>query len=492
MSLNKRPDHLLGWSDEENATLLRLKSQYDNWKDIHKLNLFPSRSPAAVQVQYSRLKNGRPRSTPGQARGRPKRPGASIISTPNIAPIKRSAATDSPRQPLSSPKRSRKSRRLTDSASYQNPSSSEGEDLPWDCNTETADPTPSQSHRPQGWLHRSSHSQDQEPSTPSAPKPANTPDTRSVSTTNEKTANIADASQKNIPLDTRSNPPDRFRATPAAASTSNTPHTTARSQPLGSGAPDTLIAKLKMPNTGPAQALPTSGNNSPVPPEPRRQVSGFTSVNQASQSPSVATPPQGNIPPRDIAHGPSRTPSMPPPHSVPAHDKRTSPVTPALQSQTTAGMPPVPVASATHIEKPPTPPAIAAQPSSTPSQTKAPMPVVQTSQGPIPAPPGSVLPKLSSAEYFNKANEYMSRGIDTIVEDMTAVHRIQIEKLILENKALQASLNEVTVERDSLKNQVAAHVGLVKEVEELREEKKGMEEYIQKIGEMAARFTRKD
>jgi hypothetical protein len=39
MSSDNRPDHLRGWSDEENETLLRLKSQYENWKDIHEVRV---------------------------------------------------------------------------------------------------------------------------------------------------------------------------------------------------------------------------------------------------------------------------------------------------------------------------------------------------------------------------------------------------------------------------------------------------------------------
>ncbi|KAL2829374.1 hypothetical protein BJY01DRAFT_227932 [Aspergillus pseudoustus] len=502
MSSNKRPDHLLGWSDEENATLLRLKSQYDSWRDIHKLNLFPNRSPAAVQVQYSRLKNGRPRHVvAGQARGRAKRPGTTMTSPPNIAPLKRSVVTDSSRQSLGSPKRSRKSRRFTDGVDYQDHSSSEGEDLPWDCNTEAADHTPSQTHRAQGWLERTSSSSvgtDYPPVTPTIIKPGDTSQIKSVPSSHEETTDKPEAPHANLPSGTRLSPPERFRATPAAppaeASTNSTP--AVQPQPTTSDAPDSLIAKLKLPAPGAPQPMPTSGSNSPAPLEPVRRASGFTSVNQASHSPSAAPPPQASAPPWDAVNPPSRTPSMPPPPSVPAQSKGTPPLTLVPQTKTTATTPPIPMASFDHIPQPYTAPTLTAQPTSTLSQASNAASIPQTAQTSIPISPASAPPKLPSTEWFNKANEYMSRGIDTIVEEMTVAQRSQNEKLILENKALQSSLSEVTAERDDLKNKLASraedHDRLVKEVECLKEERKGMEEYVQKIGEMSARFMRKE
>jgi hypothetical protein len=52
----------------------------------------------------------------------------------------------------------------------------------------------------------------------------------------------------------------------------------------------------------------------------------------------------------------------------------------------------------------------------------------------------------------------------------------------LEAKTLRSCLSDAIAERDSLKRQL----------EELREDTKGMEEYIQKISDMASRFTRRD
>jgi predicted RNase H-like nuclease (RuvC/YqgF family) len=97
-------------------------------------------------------------------------------------------------------------------------------------------------------------------------------------------------------------------------------------------------------------------------------------------------------------------------------------------------------------------------------------------------PSGTEALKLPAIELFNRANEFMSRGIDAVVEDMTRDQRTQIENLTLEAKTLRSCLSEAIAERDSLKRQL----------EELREDTKGMEEYIQKISDMASRFTRRD
>ncbi|KAL2859342.1 hypothetical protein BJX68DRAFT_226149 [Aspergillus pseudodeflectus] len=504
MSSGKRPEHLLGWSDEENETLLRLKSQYENWKDIHKLGLFPNRSPAAVQVQYSRLKNGRPRPGVGHVRVRPKpkRP-SSTTSTPNITPLKRSAAaaTDSPKQPLTSPKPSRKSRRIMDGADHQDQDtnsdsdsdSSEGEDLPWDCNSNTVEPTPSQS---QGWFQKPhSHSAGMEhaPATPTTIKPTDTPQTKPTISKPE-TVGKPETPQANSSSNAALHPPDRFRATLA-----------------------NVVATSK------SLAQPTSGNNSPAPPEPIRQGGGFTSVNQASRSPSMAHTPQGSAPPREATRAGSGTPSMPPP-TVPAH-KDTPPSTPAAQTQGATGASPapvpsdhtdkslarptiptekmptssVPILSSTHVEKPsqtstppvPTPsssenpliaPQTTAKPISAPPQTQIAAPTTQTAQVPAQMPSAPEALKLHAVELFNRANEYMSRGIDAVVEEMTRDQRTQIENLTLEAKTLRSCLSEAIAERDSLKRQL----------EELREDNKGMEEYIQKISDMASRFTRRD
>ncbi|KAL3444292.1 hypothetical protein BJX65DRAFT_283711 [Aspergillus insuetus] len=499
MSSGKRPEHLLGWSDEENETLLRLKSQYENWKDIHKLGLFPNRSPAAVQVQYSRLKNGRPRPGVGHVRVRPKpkRPSSttSTPSTPNITPLKRSAAatTDSPKESLSSPKPSRKSRRIMDGADHpdrdsdSDSDSSEGEDLPWDCNTDSAKPTPPQS---QAWFqkpHSSSAATEQAPATPTTIKPVDTPQSK-------PTISKPETPQANSTPNAALHPPERFRATPANA-----------------------VA------TGQSLAQPTSGNNSPAPPERIRQAGGFTSVNQASRSPSMTHTPQGSAPPREAVRAGSGAPSMPPP-SGPAH-KGTSPLTPAAQIQaanvtspapilsdhsdksiarstvTTEKMPTssVPVSSSTHAqqslqtptppvrtsspsENPLTAPPTTAKPISAPPPTEIATPTPQTAQMPAPMPSGAEGLKLPATELFNRANEFMSRGIDAVVEDMTRDQRTQIENLTLEAKTLRSCLSEAIAERDSLKRQL----------EELREDTKGMEEYIQKISDMASRFTRRD
>ncbi|KAL2812254.1 hypothetical protein BJX63DRAFT_248275 [Aspergillus granulosus] len=457
------------------------------------LNLFPNRSPAAVQVQYSRLKNGRPRQMPGQGRGQSRRPGPAV-TTPKFAPVKRSAATDSPRQPLDSPKRSRKSRRLTDGVDSQDPSSSEGESIPWDCDTDSANQTPSQSHHAQGWLQNAAHSgsegPEKLPATPTAVKSADVLEPESVPALNETTGNQSGTPQANLP-NTRLSPPDRFHAmhatVPAGDSTHTTP--TTQPQPTTSSAPDSLISNPKPPNAGAPEPPSTSGNNSPAPSDPIRHTSGFTSVNQTSRSPSTALTPQGSAPARDTAHVPSNIPSMPPPPSVAARNGETPPLTPAPQNQIAAAIPPVPMPASSHTNKQPAALTMAAQPMSTPSQTPTPAPTFRTAQTPTHTPFEPAPPRLSSTEYFNKANEFMSRAIDAIVEEMTGIQRSQIDRLIFDNKTLQSSLSEITAERNSLQSQLAA---LAKEMEELKEDRKGMEEYIQKIGELAARFTRKE
>ncbi|KAL2840023.1 hypothetical protein BJX68DRAFT_247220 [Aspergillus pseudodeflectus] len=214
---------------------------------------------------------------------------------------------------------------------------------------------------------------------------------------------------------------------------------------------------------------------------------------------------------------------MPPP-SVPAH-RGTPPSTPAAQTQAATGTSPAPVPS-NHTEKslprptiatdkmptssvpvsssndaekslqasnPPVPisspsenpliaPHTTAKPISAPSQTQIAAPTAQRAQVPAPMPPAPEALRLPAVELFNRANEYMSRGIDAVVEDMTRDQRTQIENLTLEATTLRSCLSEAIAERDNLKHQL----------EELREDNKGMEEYIQKISDMASRFTRRD
>ncbi|KAL3484840.1 hypothetical protein BJX62DRAFT_48814 [Aspergillus germanicus] len=354
-------------------------------------------------------------------------------------------------------------------------------------------PTPSQS---QAWFQKPlsrSAATEQAPATPTTIKPADTPQAKPTISKPE-TVSKPETPQAISTSNAALHPPERFRATPANA-----------------------VA------TGKYLAQPTSGTNSPAPPERIRQAGGFTSVNQASRSPSMTHTPQGSAPPREAARAGSGTPSMPPP-SVPAH-KGTPPSTPAAETQAATGKSPapvpsdhtnkslarptvatekmptssVPVSSSTHAqqslqtptppvrtsppsENPLTAPPTTAKPISAPPQTEIAAPTPQTAQMPAPMPSGAEGLKLPATELFNRANEFMSRGIDAVVEDMTRDQRTQIENLTLEAKTLRSCLSDAIAERDSLKRQL----------EELREDTKGMEEYIQKISDMASRFTRRD
>jgi predicted phage-related endonuclease len=92
-----------------------------------------------------------------------------------------------------------------------------------------------------------------------------------------------------------------------------------------------------------------------------------------------------------------------------------------------------------------------------------------------PMPSATEKPKLPALELFNRANEFISRGIDAVVEDMTRDQWTKIENL-------RSCLSKAIAERDSLERQL----------EKLKKDNKGMEEYIQNISDMASRFTRRD
>jgi hypothetical protein len=144
-----------------------------------------------------------------------------------------------------------------------------------------------------------------------------------------------------------------------------------------------------------------------------------------------------------------------------------------------ASTPPVPTQQPR--ENSPTAPRTIPKPVSAPPQSEITVLTSQAPQGLAPMPSAIKKPKLPALELFSRANEFMSRGIDAVIEDMTRDQWTKIENLTLEALTLQSCLSNAVTERDSLKRQL----------EELREDNKGMEEYIQKISDMASRFTRR-